>query len=100
MINKRNDLHVDVPSVETQKLVGKSPSASLRTSKRKNSKVIQKKVQEARDIQTRRFKRTNLPDVKTGIKSNAEMNTREVKKYCPLSPKCRTMMLSATASMS
>jgi magnesium chelatase family protein len=27
------------------------------------------------------------------------MSTRDIKKYCPLSNQCRTMMMSATASM-
>lgn len=81
-------IHVDVPSVDTQKLVGTSTSGVAAVS----SKEIQKKVQRARDIQTKRFNHTK-------IKSNAEMNTRNVKEYCPLSPDCRTMMISATASM-
>lgn len=82
----RIDIHVDAPSVETQKLVG---SAKYKV---QNSKEIQKKVQKARDIQIKRFKGTK-------IKSNSEMSTRDVKKYCPLSPQCRTMLISATASM-
>ena len=77
---------MDVPSVETQKLVGKSKENADR------SEIIQKRVQKARNIQVERFKGTKL-------KSNSEMSTRSVKKFCPLSPKCRTMMLSATASM-
>jgi magnesium chelatase family protein len=82
----RIDIHVDVPSVETQKLVGKTKKKS------ETSEKIQKRVQSARDIQTKRFK-------KEKINSNSEMNTRNVKEYCPLSPDCRTMMISATASM-
>ena len=83
----RIDMHVDVPSVETQKLVD-----SKNDIKSESSKVIQKRVQKARDIQLKRFKSTK-------IKSNSEMSTRDVKKYCPLSLQCRTMMISATASM-
>jgi magnesium chelatase family protein len=82
----RIDIHVDVPSVDTQKLIGKSDVKS------KTSKEIQKKVQEARNIQIKRF-------VKTKIKSNAEMSTRDVKKFCPLSVNCQKMMISASASM-
>ncbi len=84
----RIDLHLDVPSVETQKLIGKSSGKN----KRKTSKEIQKEVQKARDIQISRFKGTKL-------KSNSEMSTRSVKKYCPLSSECRTMLVSAVASM-
>jgi magnesium chelatase family protein len=82
----RIDMHIEVPSVETQKLVGKTKFKS------ESSKIIQKRVQKARDMQTRRFKNTK-------VKSNSEMSTRDVKKYCLLSSECRTMMMSATASM-
>ena len=89
----RIDIHLDVPSVETQKLVGKNKNKS------DSSVVIQKRVQKARNIQTRRFKSTNQSTKKAKIQSNAEMSTRNVKKHCPLSTKCRTMMMSAAASM-
>lgn len=84
----RIDLHVDVPSVETQKLVETDKDVSSR----ETSKQIQKRVQLARDIQTKRFS-------KTKIKSNSEMNTRDAKEFCSLSPECKTMMISASASM-
>jgi magnesium chelatase family protein len=83
----RIDLHIDVPSVETQKLVEKDNKI-----KRENSKVIQKRVQQAREVQIRRFRETKL-------KSNSEMTTKDVKKYCPLSDDCRTMLTSAVATM-
>lgn len=86
----RIDMHIDVPSVETQKLVGKSKI------KLPNSKEIQKRIQKARDIQLKRFKSS---PASRELKSNAEMNTKDVKKYCPLSSQCRTMMMSAAASM-
>jgi magnesium chelatase family protein len=90
----RIDIHIDVPSVETQKLIGKPSSKGRSASgrKRETSKIIQKRVQKARDIQTNRFKNMKL-------QSNAEMTTRSVKKFCPLSTKCRTMLVSAAASM-
>jgi magnesium chelatase family protein len=83
----RIDMHINVPSVETQKLV-----STKGKSKRETTKEIQKRVQNARDIQTIRFNSSK-------IKSNAEMSTRDVKKHCPLSDKCRTMLLSAASSM-
>ena len=82
----RIDIHVDVPAVETQKLIGRSKVKSPK------SKAIQKRVQAARDIQTKRF-------LKTKLKSNSEMSTRDVKKYCPLSDECRTMLRSAISTM-
>ena len=83
----RIDIHVDVPSVETQKLVGSEDKT-----KRETSKEIQKRVQKARDIQTKRFKGTRL-------KSNSEMSTKSVKIFCLLSSECRTMMISAASAM-
>lgn len=83
----RIDIHIEVPSVETQKLVGKDQINA------EKSKEIQKRVQRAREIQTRRFKVSK-------IKSNSEMNTKEVKNYCLLSDECRTMLTSAVATMS
>lgn len=86
-IMDRIDIHVDVPSVETQKLLEKDKAGS-----RETSAEIQKRVQKARDIQTKRFKGTK-------INANSEMSTKAVKQYCELSTDCRTMMISATSSM-
>ena len=83
----RIDIHVDVPSVDTQKLVSREGE-----SKRETSKLIQKRVQKARDIQTIRFRGTK-------IRSNCEMTTRDVKKYCKLSSECSTLLVSAVSTM-
>jgi magnesium chelatase family protein len=83
----RIDIHIEVPSVDTQKLVDRDDKE-----KRAKSSDIQRRVQKARDIQTKR-----LADFK--IKSNSEMSTKIVKKYCDLSAECRSMMISASASM-
>jgi magnesium chelatase family protein len=61
----RIDIHIDVPSVETQKLVNDNKE------KRETSKSIQNRVQTAREFQIKRFKGTK-------IKSNSEMSTRNV----------------------
>ena len=82
----RIDLHIEVPSVETQKLVSQAKN------KAETSKEIQKRVQKAREVQTKRFQGTKL-------KSNAEMGTKDVKKYCPLSDECRTILRSAISSL-
>lgn len=82
----RIDIHVDVPSVETQKLVDSS------SQKGEKSHQIQKRVQLARNIQLKRFKGGR-------IKSNAEMSARDVKEYCKLNEASRTIMLSATSTM-
>jgi magnesium chelatase family protein len=82
----RIDIHIDVPSVETQKLISDDKI------KRETSGEIQKRVQKARDIQLKRFTGMKL-------KSNSEMTTRDVKKFCEISPDTQTLMTSAVATM-
>lgn len=65
----RIDIHIAVPAVKVEKLT-KHDSAE-------SSAKIQARVQKARNIQEKRFK--GLP-----IKSNAEMNSKLMKKYCNL----------------
>lgn len=68
----RIDIHLDVPAVKTDKLILEKSTSGP------SSKEIRKRVQSARDLQTKRFK-------KDGIISNSEMNSKFIKKYCPLS---------------
>lgn len=82
----RIDIHIDVPSVDTQKLISEQKTKS------ESSRQIQARVQKARDIQLKRFKGTKL-------KSNSEMSTRDVKKFCILSDDSRSIMTSAVATM-
>jgi magnesium chelatase family protein len=82
----RIDIHIDVPSVETQKLISGDKT------KRETSSEIQRRVQHARDIQSTRFKGTS-------IKSNAEMATRDVKNFCDLTEECKTMLTSAISTI-
>ena len=83
----RIDIHVDVPSVETQKLVNKNQDLKC-----ESSKQIQKRVQKSREIQSRRFRGT-------GLKSNSEMATRDVKKFCELDVGSRQLMTGAVSAM-
>lgn len=85
-IMDRIDIHINVPSVETQKLISKSKVTG------ETSKTIQKRVQTARNVQIKRFKGTR-------IKSNSEMNTKEVKKYCELTDESLAILRSAVSSM-
>lgn len=82
----RIDMHVEVPSVETQKLLDD------KSQNRENSATIQRRVQKAREVQLKRFK--NL-----AIKSNAEMTTRDVKNFCEIDEAGKTIMLSAASTM-
>ncbi len=83
----RIDIHIDVPSVETQKLISKDVGRGV-----ENSKHIQSRVQKARELQSRRFKGTSL-------KSNSEMTPSHVKKFCDLTDACRQIMTSAVSTM-
>ena len=65
----RIDIHISVPAVKVEKLAGEHQAES--------SKKIQSRVQKARDIQQKRFK--DLP-----IKSNAEMSSRQMKRFAAL----------------
>ncbi len=65
----RIDIHVEVPSVDWKDMTGRAEGES--------SKSIRQRVNEARRIQLQRLKGT-------GIYSNAQMNNRHLKKFCPL----------------
>lgn len=81
-IMDRIDIHVTVPTVPTEKLTRaytSEPSVS-----------VQKRVQQARNRQLARLK-------SIGIASNAEMNTRQVKEYCPLSVEATQFMQQAVS---
>lgn len=79
----RIDLHVEVPAVKVEKLTADGLENTA-----KSSKEIKKEVQAARNLQTKRFQSTK-------IICNAEMSTRDVKKYCPLTPECLNLLRQA-----
>ncbi|HOX96690.1 MAG TPA: YifB family Mg chelatase-like AAA ATPase [Candidatus Woesebacteria bacterium] len=68
----RIDLHINVPAVEMEKIVGVVP-------KGENSFVIRERVEKARKIQSERL-------LKFGIFCNAQMKNKQVKEYCRLDP--------------
>lgn len=81
----RIDIHVQVPSVDAEKLVGSITKGEI-------SKKIQARVQKARDIQNKRYKGTKF-------KSNSELSSKAIKEFCPLSSECLAILRSAIASM-
>jgi magnesium chelatase family protein len=89
----RIDLHLEVPAVKVERLTQDLPAQAGSKLKTENSKIIKKRVQKARDVQSKRFSKTKL-------KANAEMATKEVKKYCPLSQECLTLLRQAVSQMS
>jgi magnesium chelatase family protein len=82
----RIDIHLDVPAVKVEKLTSQEKSQN------ESSKIIQKRVQAARDIQTKRFK--NLK-----ITSNAEMSNKDIRKFCELSDECLSLLKLAVTKM-
>lgn len=80
----RIDLCVEVGRIEYEKLSSDQLA--------ENSESIQKRVQKARDIQTKRFK-------KTQIKTNSEMTIKEIREYCILENKEREFMKAAVVKM-
>jgi len=75
----RIDLHVQVPTVETNKLTSDQLSARLPDGQvnQLSSKVIRDKVILARKIQVERFG-------DDGLYTNSQMRNKQVKKYCKL----------------
>lgn len=83
----RIDLNLHVPAVASEKLTlanGKNAESS---------KNIRERVQKARNIQLRRFEALD-------ITSNAEMSTKMVKEFCPLSPEVSVFMRQAVTRIS
>ncbi|HSX40190.1 MAG TPA: YifB family Mg chelatase-like AAA ATPase, partial [Candidatus Saccharimonadales bacterium] len=85
----RIDIHLDVPAVKIEKLTGEE------IAKTESSSSIQKRVQKARDMQTRRFAK------KKGVKilSNAEMTSKDMKEFCALSSECSALLRQAVLKM-
>lgn len=81
----RIDLHLEVPAVKVEKLTGEGLVAE-------SSSIIRKRVQAARNRQLKRF-------TDTGLVANAEMESREIKKYCPLSSEVMVLLRQAIAQL-
>lgn len=80
----RIDLHIDLPPVKVEKLTGKIKAES--------SKIVKKRVQKARDLQTRRYKKTKLV-------CNSDLNSKDIKELIPLSAECLQLLRQAVSTM-
>jgi magnesium chelatase family protein len=76
----RIDIHIDVPSVPFKDLTGISQGES--------SSSIYQRVLAAKKIQEKRFH-------KTKIHSNAMMNSRQIKKFCPIDENSTALLETA-----
>ena len=85
MLDKGTDIHLSVPAVKVEKLTGEVKSES--------SKIIQIRVQKARDIQLKRFKGLK-------ITSNAEMNNKQLKQFCDLDQQSIVLLKQAITKLS
>lgn len=83
----RIDLHLEVPAVKVEKLTIEEQSK-----KEESSKEIKQRVQAARNIQTKRFRGMN-------IVCNAEMSTKDIKQFCPLTSDSITILRQAVTQM-
>lgn len=82
----RIDIHLDVPAVKVEKL------HSLDESLSEKSASIRKRVQKARDTQTKRFKNKK-------ITSNSEMGNKEIKEFCELDENSVKLLQLAVVKM-
>ena len=64
----RIDIHIEVPAVKYQELSSKRAGEP--------SNIVRERVIKARDIQKERFKNSH------GIYKNADMRTKDIRKYC------------------
>lgn len=80
----RIDLHIDLPPVQVEKLTGKIQSES--------SKAVKRRVQKARDIQTKRYKKTKMV-------CNSDLNSKDIKELIPLSVDCLQLLRQAVSTM-
>ncbi len=80
----RIDLHLELPPVKVDKLTTNYNCAS--------SKQIKKKVQLARNIQTKRFRGTK-------IVCNSDLDSKGIKEFIPLSSECQKLLKQAVVSL-
>jgi len=83
----RIDIHIEVPSVDYEKLSGDRLGET--------SKSIRKRVQAARDIQNKRFSNGEAKD----IVCNADMRIGEIRQFCQLQDEGQSLMRSAMSQL-
>lgn len=83
-IMDRIDLHINLPSVRVEKLTNATDGEL--------SVVVRKRVQHARDIQTKRYR-------KTKIVCNSDLNIKDIKDLTPLSTECTKLLREAVVSL-
>lgn len=80
----RIDLHIEFSPVTVEKLTGEIKSET--------SKAVRKRIQKARDIQTKRYKKTKLV-------CNNDLNTKDIKELIPISSDSTKLLRQAVSSL-
>lgn len=89
----RIDIHLNVPRVKIDKLMGEKVAES--------SEEIRKRVEKARQTQIKRFEKLIDSNQQSAISNqqsimtNAEMGIEQIKKYCQLEPDAEELLKSA-----
>ena len=81
----RIDIHIEVPSVPFEELASVTENTT-------NSESMRRSVDAAREGQAERFKQGPT-------RYNAQMTSREVRKYCSLSPPCTKLLRHSVEAM-
>lgn len=84
----RIDIHLEVPRIKFEKLSKEELSEP--------SKNVKGRVKQARNIQQKRF----LDSLSGKILTNSEMNQRQIKKFCQLDDKSKTILKQAVDQLS
>lgn len=82
----RIDIHLEVPAVNVEKLT------ELQKDDAESSDKIRLRVQQARNIQEKRFTQTKLT-------CNAEMTNKSLKEYCSLTDDCVSLLRQAVTTL-
>ncbi|MCL6583834.1 MAG: YifB family Mg chelatase-like AAA ATPase [bacterium] len=83
----RIDLHIEVPALEYQDLIGQTDGES--------SQQIRQRVNRARKVQEERYRNPNGGMGEQSIFCNAQLNSKQIKKYCTLDADCSKLIEAA-----
>ena len=81
----RVDLWVTVGNVDYKKLSDETPTGE-------KTEIIKARVKNARAIQDKRFSAKNVKQSSRKIKTNSDMNVKELSVYAPLSPEVKQLL--------
>lgn len=90
-ITDRIDLHIDLPPVRVEKLTGKISGEP--------SKSVRKRVQKARDIQNKRFRKIKTPGRPGRLVCNSDLSSKDIKELISISSQCLTLLRQAVSAM-